>query len=199
MLPGLSGKPVVVIGGGPSHTLVAPSVLAGRRFIATNSSGVHFLPIATSDDILYFTDNSWSERWQHRIAEWPGKVVTANRNAAARLGLEHIDVTALTEAMQAPPDYVQASSGHIAACLAALSGASRICLIGFDCVPYGQTHGHGDYSDVGTNHQVFADRCLPGWSGLAAAFRRMSVDVVNCSPDSAIAAFRLGSLAEEMA
>lgn len=187
------GLEVAVIGGGPSLARVDLARLAGQRFIVVNSGCRRLLEIATADDILYFTDNSWNENRPDLARSWPGMVVTANRNAKARLGdaVRYIDVTALTIAMGAAPDYVQASSGHIAACLAARMGATRIVLLAFEGRAIaGQTHGHADYSQHDTG--VFEERFLPGWRGLEAAFVRLGVEVVNATPDSAIECFPAG-------
>lgn len=156
------------------------------------------MQVATPQDALYFTDNSWSVKWRHRIEEWPGVVITANGPASKRKGIRKIDAQLLTEHMQVTPDASMASSGHIAACMAALGGATKICLIGFDCRAVGgATHGHCDYPASG--EFIFGNRYLPAWRVLAGAFERMGVDVVNCTPGSAIAAFRFGDLVEEMA
>lgn len=191
---------VAVIGGGPSLGTFDLSALCGKRFIVVNSGCRRLGKVATKDDILYFTDNSWSENRPGLVEKWPGIVVVANRHTKARLGdkVRYIDVTALTARMGVRPDYAQASSAHIGACLAADMGASKICLIGVECCSVsGRTHGHGDY--VTQDTFLFESRFIPGWNGLAPAFTRLGVDVVNCTPDSAVTCFRFGELVEEMA
>jgi hypothetical protein len=196
------GLTVVLIGGGPSHADIDLGVLKGHRFIAINSGCRKVRPVATEGDILYFTDNAWNENRPELAADWPGLLVTTNRNAAIRAicegkPLRYVDVLALTAAIGALPDHVQASSGHIAACLAALMGASRIVLTGFECqVVNGRTHGHGDYSQH--DLAAFDERFLPGWRVLARAFQRMGVDVVNATPQSAVTEFRFESFAQAL-
>lgn len=186
------GDTAIIIGGGPSHTLYPEASYREFRFIATNSASRHVASIARADDILYFSDNSWSERFADLIHGWRGLVVTSNRNTKARLGgvVNYLDLTGLTQWMQASPDHVQASSGHIAACLAAFMGARRIVLIGFECGSVGgRSHGHNDYTQHDPN--AFSERFLPGWTGLAPAFKARGVEVLNATPETAIRDFPL--------
>lgn len=181
------GLTVYIIGGGPSHAAIDLDAMRGERFIAVNSGCRKVRPIATEADMIYFHDNSWNENRPQLAADWPGPVVTPNRNTKARLGdaVRRLDIFKLTGAMHAMPDHVQASSGHSAACLAAIMGAARVVLIGFEArLIDGRSHGHDDY----TQHDVpaFDGRYIPGWRGLVPAFERMGVDLLNATPDSAI-------------
>lgn len=179
-----------IVGGGPSHVAIPAEAYRGRRFIAVNSACRHVRPVATAKDILYFSDNSWSERFEGLIRDWPGIVVTSNRNTKARLGplVNRLDLTALTAYAGVRSDYVQASSGHTAACLAAMMGAAQLVLIGFEGgYVNGRSHGHTDY--VQHDEHAFRERFLPGWTGLAPAFRRLGVKVWNATPQSAVTDF----------
>lgn len=194
-----AGQTVVIIGSGPSLADLPLAVLKGHRFIAVNSACRVVRPIASADDPLYFTDNSWQENRPHLSDDWPGPLIAANRNAKARLGdrLRHLDVTALCWRLGAFPDHAQASSGHIAACLAADMGATRIVLYAFEAAAVnGRTHGHGDY--VTDDLSVFTDRFVPGWNGLAGVFARAGVDVINATPGGAIEVFPRMSLADAL-
>lgn len=189
------GAIVAIIGGGPSLASLDLDILKGTRFIAVNSGCRKVRPVATTRDLLYFTDNGWNENRPELAADWPGPVVTSNRNAAIRNGsrVRFINILALTDRMGVMGDYVQASSGHIAACLAAVMGAARIVLVAFEAQAIGdRTHGHGDYSQH--DLAAFTERFLPGWRVLAGVFARMGVDVVNATPQSAIQEFRVADL-----
>lgn len=194
------GQTVAIIGSGPSLATFDMGALDGRRFIVVNSGCRRLRQVATDKDILYFTDNAWNENRPELAADWPGPVVCANRNAKARLrdAVRYIDVTELTARMGTLPDATQASSGHIATSLAAVMGARKIVLMGFECRAVGgQTHGHTDYTQ--TDEFIFVQRFLPGWQDLSRALDRMGVDVVNCTPESALTCFRQGEWVEEMA
>lgn len=195
-----AGLTVVLIGGGPSHADLDLDLLRGHCLIAINSSCRKVRPIATEHDMLYFSDNSWAENRPELLPDWPGPVVTSNRNTKARLGdaVHRIDITALTMAIGVGPDYVQASSGHSAVCLAAVMGARRVVLTGCECQAIaGRTHGHNDYGDQDTNH--FRERFLPGWAALAPVLAGMGVEVLNATPVSAIRDFPFVTLAEALA
>jgi hypothetical protein len=156
-------------------------------------------PVATADDVLYFSDNSWAENRPQLLTDWPGPVVTPNRNAKIRLGdaVCWLDLFKMTEEFAIRPDYLQASSGHIAAGLVAVMGAAKIVLIGFECRDVnGRTHGHGDYSQH--DMAAFTERFLPGWLALAGVFKRMGVDVVNAAQVSAINCFPFVALDEAL-
>lgn len=194
------GMTVTLIGGGPSHAAADLDQLRGHRFIAVNSSCRKVRPIATPDDPLYFSDNSWNVNRPDLAADWPGPVITCNRHTKARLGdtVRRLDVMEITERFGAMVDHVQASSGHIAACLAALMGARRIVLLGFECQAVdGRTHGHNDYHQL-DDLPTFTERFIPGWRGLAPVFLRMGVEVVNASPQSAVQCFPMATLAEAL-
>lgn len=196
----LAGKTVAIIGSGPQLATFDLNAVRGKPFIVTNSGCRRLRQIATDSDILYFTDNAWNENRPELAAGWPGPVITANRNVKARLGdkVRYIDVTALTLRMAVRADYAQASSGHIAACLAADMGAKKLVLIGFECTTVdGVSHGHKDYTQ--SDPLIYTNRFLPGWEMLAPAFERRGVEVVNVTPHSAIEWYRRGDLAEEMA
>ena len=180
----------VIVGGGPSHVDVPPAVYRPYRLVAVNSSARHVLPVAKPEDILYFSDNSWSERFERLIRDWPGLVVTSNRNTKARLGhlVNRLNLVELTEWTKCSPDFVQASSGHTAACLAAFMGARQITLIGVEGgYVNGRSHGHTDY--VQHDEHAFRERFLPGWTGLAPVFTRLGVRVFNATPVTAIREF----------
>lgn len=193
------GLAVTLIGGGPSLADLDLDVLRGHRFIAINSGCRKVRPIASAEDPLFFHDNGWAQNRPELLLDWPGPVITSNRNAKARLGnlVRRINMAALCEALEAFPDYLGPSSGHTAACLAAAMGARRIVLIGFEGkMVDGRSHGHNDYQM--DSEGPFRDRFLPGWTGLKPVFQRLGVDVLNATPDSAVLEFPFVDLREAL-
>lgn len=181
---------VVIIGGGPSHADLNIDLLKNIQFIAINSACRKVTKISKEKDLLYFSDNSWSERFIGLINDWNGKIVTCNRNSKIRLGnlINRIDLEDLVQFMQIKSDCVQASSGHVGACLAARLGAKKIILIGFECKKINdRTHGHDDY--VMENLRAFEERFIPSWVGLGIGFKRLGIKVINSTPDSDIKNF----------
>ena len=188
---------VVILGGGPSHVEFDPKLLKDVSFIAVNSSCRWVRGVAKKTDLLYFNDNSWNERFPELVETWPGVSVTSNRHVKARVGdlVERLDIFALTEFMSRMSDYVQASSGHTAACLAAHMGAKVIVLIGFEAgVVNGRTHGHNDYAQMETNS--YENRFVPGWKGLRTRFEELGIKVINSTPNSKILDFPFMPLEE---
>lgn len=179
-----AGKRVVVIGNGPSLQFCDPATtLKGRRFIACNSGCRWARAHATADDILYFTDAGWSERFASLLEDWPGRRITSNRRVKAALGdlVTWIDIIALTAWTCAPPDAVQASSGHAAAALAAWMGAESVELVGMDCADRdGRSHWHDDYRS--NDASIYADRFLPGWRALIPALAARGCEVWQGEP-----------------
>jgi hypothetical protein len=88
------------------------------------------------------------------------------------------------------PGYVRTggNSGYQAIQLAVHLGAERIILLGFDMNPKRFVHWFGDHPNEIRNVPNVA-----GWvrryDGLAEALNRRGIDVVNSSPDTALAAF----------
>jgi hypothetical protein len=192
-----AGLTVTVVGGGPSHTDFHPKLLRDHRLIAVNSSCRHVRPVATEHDFLFFLDHSWAQTRADLIADWPGPAVTTSRLTKIQLGndVRRIDANDLSRRLNIKPDAFAASSGHAAACLAAIMGAARILLIGFECwAPKGRSHGHGDYKH--RNTEIYARRFLPAWTAVASALNRFGVEIVNTTPGSAIPDFPRADLRE---
>lgn len=82
------------------------------------------------------------------------------------------------------------NSGFQAINLAVQFGATRIMLVGFDMHTVGGVHWHGAHGDGLVNpHEV----CFVKWRRIldaaAARFRSLGVELVNCSPHSALSAY----------
>lgn len=192
-------KNVLVLGGGPSHVEIDLNLLHDCRIIAVNSSCRKVINVAKKEDILYFSDNSWSEHYIGLIEKWPGLVVTSNRNTKVRLRekVHRLDLQNLTEFMQIKSDYVQGSSGHTSVCLAVYLGAKKVILTGFECkLVNGRSHGHLDYTQ--SNVHAFEERYIPAWTGLAKRFRELDCEVINSTFDSNVKDFTFLNLKEAL-
>lgn len=89
------------------------------------------------------------------------------------------------------------NSGFQALNLTVQTGAARIALVGFDMHLAGGVHWHGRHSG-GLNNPI--PSTVAGWrAGLDAAAPKLAalgVEVVNCSDQSALQAYRRQSLEE---
>lgn len=183
------GRAVVIIGNGPSLASFSPDAVAGHPLIAINSACRWAQPVAQAADILFFHDNSWNENHPALADAWPGRIVTSNRYAAARLSPRalKLDVTELTLSLSADHGATHSSSGHSAAALAAAMGARRVVLLGFDGgMRAGRSQWHDDYREQ--DDAVYRERFVPGWNVLVPSLARVGCEVVNATPASSITA-----------
>src|SRR5690606_37197584 len=85
------------------------------------------------------------------------------------------------------------NSGAAAINLAALAGAKRILLLGFDMLPEKSTHWHSLYGDVRTHRNTF-NRFLKHFPNIARDAKKRRIEILNVSPNSAIEDFPKVSL-----
>jgi hypothetical protein len=78
------------------------------------------------------------------------------------------------------------------------AGVKKIVLVGVDmsAPETGDTHWHGIHE--GRMHVDYAATMIPAFDTLKPALLDHGVDVVNCSPGTALNAFRLGDLVTEL-
>jgi len=191
------GATVVCIAGGPSLTLtqvrrVAIARLEERcRVIAVNDA----IYVAWFADWLHATDNKW---WTwHRLsatkfggiktaiadglpAGWGVKILRNANGEGGQMG-------GFSEA----PDTIHpgGNGGYQAVQMAAKAGGCRIPLLGFDMRfgPADESHWHGDHPDGMRSDYV--NTMLPWWPSLVEPLKARGVEVINCSPGSAIECF----------
>lgn len=92
------------------------------------------------------------------------------------------------------------NSGAGAIGIAALSGASKILMLGYDCKHKGnQTHWHGDHPR-GTAGNA-SPKIVARWPGQFRELRDSlrGVEIINCSRETALTVFRMASLKEALA
>jgi hypothetical protein len=189
------GATVVCIGTGPSLTRDDVDACRGKaRIIAINDA----YTIAPFADVLYACDAKWWA-WhkgaptfaglKYTLARpvvpaprlWPGVVALQD---CGRLGLS-LDPTSLKTGH---------NSGYQAINLAVLFGAARILLLGYDMhAPGGKDHFFGKHPDQ--TRPPFR-QCLDAFVSMVEPLKAAGVDVVNCTPNSALRCFPTGTLAE---
>lgn len=189
------GGTVAVLASGPSMSPeVAESVrAAGVPAIAINST-VRLAPWAWA---LYAADVEW---WRHPenaavIAAFRGHCISVSGVAGVRrlqnTGTDGIDFT---------PGCVRTggNSGYQALQVAVQSGARRVLLCGFDMRAACHWHGphpRGLRSTPPATYQIWADRFACAAPLLADA----GIEVVNCSPGSALTCFPVTTIDEALA
>jgi hypothetical protein len=90
------------------------------------------------------------------------------------------------------------SSGHTAISLAIAMGAKRVCLIGYDMrLVEGKEHFHSDYRG-GRDLSIYANEFVPGFNGWNESAWASGVEVLNCTPGSAVSEFAFADLEDAL-
>lgn len=182
--------PVVILGGGPSLRGFDVERLRGLFVIAVNES----YALCPWADVLFFNDNQWFDDHRLLIDGWHGTVASTSRHAHQTTP-ERVTLIDLPE----QPMGRGRSSGHTAVSVAALLGASTILLLGYDMRHvYGRSHWHRLYSHP-FGSTIYSEDFLPAWEGWRHAAEARGVDVINCTPDSALTEFRCADIGDFLA
>ena len=147
-------------------------------------------------DFLYGCDWKWW-RWHKVVADFEGKRVTLDPRAAAEFpGLLVLQNTVI-EGLETAPTGLRSgrNSGYQAVGLAFHLGAARILLVGYDMKPMdGRTHWFGDHPRPTVPADYVA--WLKAWGTITAPLADAGVEVINCTPDSALTNLPRGDLAD---
>ena len=196
----------IVAASGPSLTPEVAARCRGRRVIAVNDA-YRLLPFA---DVLYAGDGEWwdvhqgcpdfaGEKWVVHQPRLPG---ADNASCAARYGLRMVAGASVIDAggfSQSPARIHYGNcSGFQAINLAILFGATRIVLVGFDMrVVDGRRHFFGDHqAPLGNNAKY--EHFLPAFDHAARSLPA-HIQIVNCTPGSALRSFPRAELEAELA
>ncbi len=195
-------RPAVIIASGPSLTdaqlrSVEQAHLADDVSVIAVNNTIERAPWA---DVAYFGDYTAIKHYRPKlekltVAEW----VTIDRAAAERWKLTHIRATA-GNGLGLQRVHMNGNSGAQAICVAAMFGARRILLIGFDMKlgADGRAHWFGQHPGNLVTRQLFEE-----WIHKAGAIARdaksAAVEIVNCTPDSALDCFKRSTIEVELA
>jgi len=177
-----SGQAVVCVASGPSLTIKSVDYCQGKaRVIAINDNYL----LAPWADMLYACDHQWW-LWHNGAPEFPGIKVTQSIDAAVEFGLRWIP-SKKGRGLSENPEHIHQgrNSGYQAINIAHLMGASRILLLGYDMhtVEGRQPRWFGhhpnqqvpDYTDYIQHFDTIAEQA--------------AVEVINCTPGSALECF----------
>lgn len=216
--PTWKGETVVCIGGGPSLTPEDVERIKGRaRVIAVNDAYL----VAPFADICYFADARWWKWHSDGIAKkWPWASFTADevRKAFAEFKGQKVTIENTGMMVADPavfilhndndhrgssgglserPNGIRTGSngGYQAMNIATLAGAKRILLLAYDMhYPKGRSHSHNGHP-IRMNEDAYR-RYAHNFKSMLPQLQRMGVEVVNCTPGSALSAFPIRPLAE---
>ena len=195
----------VIVAGGPSVTPAQVDCCCNRqdrgslvRVIAVNDA----YRIAPWADVLYFCDDKWWQWHAKKLADWRGLIVRLAGGqhdfGDARIKvLKNMDKAGLCPFRDGLHN--GSNSGYQAINLAVHLGAKRILLLGFDMqAPLvngrPKTHWFGDHPG-GTSPSVYS-QMLPWFDSLVAPLAKRGVEVINCTPGSAIKVFPRAGIEE---
>lgn len=201
---------VVVLASGPSLTEAQCAAVrdwrdaeAGRHVIAINTTFLR----APWADVLYACDGTW---WVHYFdnvtrGRWPGferETWTQERDAATRYGLRWIESSPSPGLGRRPGVIHQGgNSGYQAINLAVQRGARRVLLLGFDMQAAlgAATHWHGEHPRPLTNTRPYLFAAWrKNFAKLAEHLKQDGIEVLNCTPGSALTCFPAAELAEAL-
>lgn len=173
-----TSKTFVCIASGPSLNAHDCELVRAARLptIAVNNSW----QLAPWCDHLYAGDLAWWDANVSKVPDGP-KRWTCTRQASAKHGLN------LHTA------YGEYNSGLRAIELAFQLGAERVLLLGYDCTVQGGTHWHGDHADTKNPDEALCRK----WNEQHCRLAQRD-QVINCSRDTALTAYRFGYLEKEL-
>lgn len=194
----------IVAATGPSFTAEVAEQCRGRKVIAVNDAWQR-VPFA---DVLYVCDRQWwdvkwsesngfrGERWssQHSGVSVDDDKVKSGHADKYRLNLVRADYG---DGFCFEPGKIHYghNAGFQGVNLAIQFGAKHIDLVGFDMRwPDGKSHFFGDHPEPLTNNPDF--RTFIQEFNRAAQTLPAEIDIVNCTPGSALHCFPFGTLNE---
>lgn len=190
--PNWAGETAVIVATGPSAADIDLSIVRGKaRFLAIKD-GWRLCPWA---DALYGCDHHWWEAHKG-VSDFNGIRLAYDKATVSRWpGIEYLKVD-----IASPNDHRMlfgkigtvgwgGNSGFHAINLAAQFGAKRILLVGFDMrVDHGK-HFFGQHKYCNRPNE----KTVAMWRGIldatAPALAGRGIEVINCSPVSALTAF----------
>ena len=200
------GCDVVCIASGPSLSAEDCCAVArwrasgrNRRVIVVNTSYL----LAPRSDVLYACDRNW---WAHQNGEvtagrWPGftgECWSLSKEAADEFGVRLVPHQ-LGEGLSDDRIHAGGNGGYQAVQLAALFGASKVILLGYDLQRSGgKSHWHGDHPKPLADPQALSD-----WARrLDRLFIRLAergVELINASRETALRRIPRRSISEALA
>lgn len=188
--PDWNGQTVVLVASGPSLRREQAEQAQGLKTLAINNSWRMF----PNADALYACDLKWwlSEAGRQALASFRGLRITQDARAAEQFGIHRVPLEADDYTISTRPPRIGSggNGGFQALNLAIHFGARRIILLGYDMHVRAGVHWHGEHG-AGLNNPR-ADHFGPWiryFEDNAGLIRSLGVEVINCTPGSALTCF----------
>jgi len=190
------GQTAVVLGGGPSlkKAQLDYAISKGCRRVAVNDAGLVFDPNA---DVLCWGDPQWFVWNSDELRLHRGQYKITWRMMPTRPALPFH-----TLGHPRMPPYVSFNQSEVCANnsgmgginIAALFGAKRILLLGFDmrCVD-GVNHWHNRHK-VATSEHRYPELYKPPMDAAAQEYAAAGIEVINCTEFSGLKGYRYASI-----
>jgi hypothetical protein len=204
--PEWAGETAVIIASGPSLTREQAEFVKGKcRAIAVNNAGIDTVNSETQElipamapwaDILYAADAKWWRCYHERALKFAGRKVTIKPT------LPWADIYCLEQSLEhasfdpRPTHLVSGgNSGYQALHLAVHLGVKRILLLGFDMKDGANRRRHwfGSHPTKLNSRGNYAG-WIRAFDKLAKCLNARDVEVINCTPGSALRCFRRTSI-----
>lgn len=185
------GETVAVFATGPSLTEEDVEYCRGRTRVISVNDSVFLAPWA---DMFYSGDAGWLKHYKAKINGFAGLKVTCCET------VQFDDVLWLPrtgyEGFEPSPAGVRTggNSAYQAAHIAVHAGAKRVLLLGCDMKKTGgKAHYFGDHP-AGLNKPSPFASFIKSFEGLAPILKGMNIEVINCTPGSALTCFPIRRL-----
>jgi hypothetical protein len=202
----LNGRTVCCIGTGPTLTLADIETARRKGFALSGCNNVW--QIVPDLDVLYACNQGWWRTyWSPELREHPASKWTTNREAAELFGLNWIrERPGFGEGLSVDPTVINHGhgSGFSLLNLVYLMGAARIVLLGYSLKYAANYDGRGrQIGDVPRHYFGEYPESLQHWPSkrvrdgihvellelYQAVADQGAVEIVNCTPDSALECF----------
>jgi hypothetical protein len=188
------GSTVVCLGGGPSLTPADVDACRGQARVIAINDAYRLAPWA---DVLYACDDQWW-KWHAGVPSFTGLKYSLTLPSNNTWGVQILRNDG-PHGLATKPDSLRTGSngGYQAINLAVHLGAARILLLGYDMArAAGKTHWFGEHPKGAP--PPFA-RMLQAFPTLVAPLAALGVEVVNCTPTTALRTFPRRALRECLA
>lgn len=191
----LRGQTVVILAPGPS---LAVEQVAATSHLFTVAIGDAFR-LAPHARVVYHTDARWWLYHWPEVCEHSALKLTLDEAVHSR---EVCVIPCTGECgFDSDPGRMRNgnNSGYAALHAVAHATPARIILLGYDMHQRGGAHFFGDHPKPlrNTDPKTFS-RWIRNFREVRGVYEAMGIDVVNCTPDSDLTAFRKADLAEEL-
>lgn len=188
------GGTVVCLGSGPSLTQADVDAVRGKATVVAINDAFRLAPWA---EVLYACDAKFYYwHWLKGAREFAGLKFALDAAARRYSGVTVLKKTGET-GLELDPTGLRAgrNSGYQAINLAVHLGAARIVLLGYDMRSNGKDHFFGQHPD--SSKPPFSI-CLQRFETLVEPLRAAGIEVVNCTPESALTCFPMRPLREAL-